>query len=100
MGNGRVPRPALAELGLGTGKKARLHRILYQHGLRNGTAMFLPYDQGLEHGPRDFFDNPAAGDPGYIVKLAVEGGFNGVAVQRSEERRVGKECRSRWSPYH
>src|SRR3989449_10644428 len=23
-----------------------------------------------------------------------------VEVQRSEERRVGKECRSRWSPYH
>ena len=23
-----------------------------------------------------------------------------VAVCRSEERRVGKECRSRWSPYH
>src|SRR5256885_3778587 len=23
-----------------------------------------------------------------------------VADQRSEERRVGKECRSRWSPYH
>src|SRR2546426_11568641 len=23
-----------------------------------------------------------------------------VAVPRSEERRVGKECRSRWSPYH
>src|SRR5256886_17315942 len=23
-----------------------------------------------------------------------------VQVQRSEERRVGKECRSRWSPYH
>jgi hypothetical protein len=22
------------------------------------------------------------------------------AYQRSEERRVGKECRSRWSPYH
>ena len=21
-------------------------------------------------------------------------------AQRSEERRVGKECRSRWSPYH
>ena len=21
-------------------------------------------------------------------------------VSRSEERRVGKECRSRWSPYH
>ena len=23
-----------------------------------------------------------------------------VEVKRSEERRVGKECRSRWSPYH
>ena len=22
------------------------------------------------------------------------------AMERSEERRVGKECRSRWSPYH
>src|SRR5258708_17128198 len=29
-------------------------------------------------------------------------GWNGVADAnpRSEERRVGKECRSRWSPYH
>ena len=26
---------------------------------------------------------------------------SGVIVEtRSEERRVGKECRSRWSPYH
>src|ERR1035441_7057423 len=39
--------------------RARLHRILNEHGLRNGTAIFLPYDQGLEHGPRDFFANPA-----------------------------------------
>src|SRR5687767_15786356 len=23
-----------------------------------------------------------------------------IILQRSEERRVGKECRSRWSPYH
>mgnify|MGYP002527214208 CR=1 FL=1 len=23
-----------------------------------------------------------------------------TAIKRSEERRVGKECRSRWSPYH
>jgi class I fructose-bisphosphate aldolase len=71
----------LRELGLGTGTKARLHRILYKHGLANGTALFLPYDQGLEHGPRDFFANPASGDPRYIVRLAVEGGFNGIAIQ-------------------
>jgi class I fructose-bisphosphate aldolase len=74
-------RPPLAQLGLNSGKKARLHRILHQHGVRNGTAIFLPYDQGLEHGPRDFFANPAAGDPRYIIRLAIEGGFNGIAVQ-------------------
>jgi fructose-bisphosphate aldolase, class I len=74
-------RPPLRQLGLSTGKKARLHRILFQHGLCNGTALFLPYDQGLEHGPRDFFANPAAADPAYITKLAVKGGFNGIALQ-------------------
>ena len=26
--------------------------------------------------------------------------FSKVLADRSEERRVGKECRSRWSPYH
>ena len=31
------------------------------------------------------------------LQIAQELGFNRV---RSEERRVGKECRSRWSPYH
>jgi class I fructose-bisphosphate aldolase len=81
MGEAMTPRPGLAELGLSAGKKARLHRILFQHGLRNGTAIFLPYDQGLEHGPRDFFANPAASDPKYIIRLALEGGFNGIAVQ-------------------
>ena len=32
---------------------------------------------------------------GYVVL-----GSTGESVLRSEERRVGKECRSRWSPYH
>ena len=27
-------------------------------------------------------------------------GLVSIAAWRSEERRVGKECRSRWSPYH
>ena len=37
----------------------------------------------------------------HIKKGAIYGfiGRNG-AGKRSEERRVGKECRSRWSPYH
>ena len=32
------------------------------------------------------------------LKAMGQPGFR--AKQRSEERRVGKECRSRWSPYH
>ena len=42
-----------------------------------------------------------------IVKLRQNAGFSVKDLQdifgfatRSEERRVGKECRSRWSPYH
>src|SRR3712207_8365514 len=30
-----------------------------------------------------------------LVAVTIDEGIN-----RSEERRVGKECRSRWSPYH
>src|SRR2546422_2988013 len=30
----------------------------------------------------------------------VEQSADGERPERSEERRVGKECRSRWSPYH
>ena len=26
--------------------------------------------------------------------------YSDIRQERSEERRVGKECRSRWSPYH
>ena len=36
-------------------------------------------------------------------KLAVESDISYntiIKIERSEERRVGKECRSRWSPYH
>src|SRR2546430_15663014 len=36
-------------------------------------------------------------DAGDVLLIATRGDFLG---QRSEERRVGKECRSRWSPYH
>ena len=36
-----------------------------------------------------------------LQKLSVKGGVGYIMeLTRSEERRVGKECRSRWSPYH
>ena len=33
-------------------------------------------------------------------EYGIEPATAAIAVLRSEERRVGKECRSRWSPYH
>src|ERR1035437_2609971 len=44
-------------------------------------------------GPGYFWSRPSAAGNGYDASNS--GGSN-----RSEERRVGKECRSRWSPYH
>ena len=38
------------------------------------------------------------------IKITLSGEYRATNIQidesRSEERRVGKECRSRWSPYH
>ena len=35
-----------------------------------------------------------------VIDTIVPADGDYVLVHRSEERRVGKECRSRWSPYH
>src|SRR5690349_23382457 len=40
-----------------------------------------------------------AGDRGNVTSR-LDPGVDTPATTRSEERRVGKECRSRWSPYH
>src|SRR5256885_5883688 len=41
-----------------------------------------------------------APDTSPCCTIAVEAGWVYDRIVRSEERRVGKECRSRWSPYH
>ncbi|HKJ35606.1 MAG TPA: hypothetical protein VKA36_03465 [Solirubrobacterales bacterium] len=63
------------------GKRARLHRLLFEFGPGNGTLLLLPIDQGIEHGPRDFFPNPASKDPEYQFKLAAEAGYSALACQ-------------------
>ena len=67
--------------GLPAGKRARLHRMLFEFGPGNGTLMLLPIDQGIEHGPRDFFPNPASKDPDYQFRLAAEAGYSALACQ-------------------
>jgi len=54
----------------------------YNHGRLAGTGYLsiLPVDQGIEHSAgASFAPNPAYFDPENIVKLAIEGGCNGVA---------------------
>jgi fructose-bisphosphate aldolase, class I len=46
-----------------------------------GFLSILPIDQGIEHSAgASFAKNPLFFDPEYIVKLAIEGGCNGVAT--------------------
>ncbi|MEW6251175.1 MAG: class I fructose-bisphosphate aldolase [Planctomycetota bacterium] len=55
---------------------------IYKHGRLSGTGYMsiLPVDQGIEHSAgASFAPNPAYFDPENIVKLAIEGGCNGVA---------------------
>ena len=65
---------------LNLGKRVRLHRMMYEHGPGKGKLMILPIDQGLEHGPVDFFPNPPSADPEFQLKLAVKGGYSGIAL--------------------
>ena len=63
---------------IGPGEKRRLYEMMFRHGPGNGKMMFLPIDQGLEHGPGDFFPNPPSLDFEYQLSLAEEGGYSGI----------------------
>ncbi len=54
-------------------------KIDVQKLLRDDKAIFLAYDQGLEHGPTDL--NLKTVDPTYILDIALDGGFNGIILQ-------------------
>ena len=87
----QVKRPLLKDLNLNLGKRTRLHRILYEHGVGNGMALILPIDHGLEHGPRDFFANPESVDPAYQLRLAKEGGFSAIVLHIGLAEKYMKE---------
>jgi len=70
----------LDTMDLCSGKKARLHRMMYTYGPGNGKLLILPIDQGLEHGPIDFFPNPPSANPEYQYELAIKGGYSAIAL--------------------
>ena len=59
----------------------------------DGRPVWLePGGEGLRIDPR--------GDAVQVCYGTRAAAFRALSLLRSEERRVGKECRSRWSPYH
>ena len=47
------------------------------------------------------FEFTVTGEQRHVGSISMFGQHLGqIELDRSEERRVGKECRSRWSPYH
>ncbi len=80
VGNVELPTEEKSLLAtIAPGKRARLRRLLYDHGPGEGTLLLLPIDQGIEHGPRDFFANPASKDPEYQFRLAAEASYSAIA---------------------
>ena len=100
--------PLYEQLGLGresdyTGSESQNNKLL--QGLVSSGAT-VP--TGQENRPLSFGGAPASTSLGSqntpdienILKQKLIGMLTNQNTDRSEERRVGKECRSRWSPYH
>ncbi len=45
-----------------------------------GRSMILAYDQGFEHGPRDFMEHPESASFEYILDIAQRGRFTGIVL--------------------
>ena len=56
-------------------KKIKLNKLMTR-----GRALYLAYDQGMEHGPSDFNDENVA--PLYILNIAKRGKYNAVVFQK------------------
>ena len=67
-------------------KQAPLPRQEFQEWLENAAVPVLVLQKGKHLGS--------------VVKVPATPEIDYLFGCRSEERRVGKECRSRWSPYH
>src|SRR5580700_1901693 len=72
-----------------------LDKLTYAGNLRNLESVASNARYTFVHG--DITDPAAVAD---VLRAHQPRAIVHFAAERSEERRVGKECRSRWSPYH
>ena len=71
----------------------------YFEGTQNELAAF-GYNRDKKKGKMQINIGLITNSNGFPLKISVFKGNVNDHLTRSEERRVGKECRSRWSPYH
>src|SRR3989441_4085561 len=91
---------AREKTGKGAARQARFQKqvpaVIYGHGRTTQTLMVdaLALEKALT----------GIEPESTLIELTVDGKKSRTLIReiqrRSEERRVGKECRSRWSPYH
>src|ERR1019366_8856828 len=67
---------------------------IYQVLATSVTANWAAFGVGPGNNTSEGYELDAATDAGFASIVA-----SSISLSRSEERRVGKECRSRWSPY-
>jgi len=60
--------------------------------LKKGKALFLSYDQGLEHGPTSDFNDKNV-DPLYILNIAKKGGYQGIVFQKGIAEKYQSEIK-------
>ena len=74
---------------------------LFEASVGGGIPIIRPLNYSLTAEKIDSITGILNGTTNYILtKMDKEGADFEEVLRRSEERRVGKECRSRWSPYH
>jgi len=59
----------------------------------DGRAMILAYDQGFEHGPRDFLEHPESANLEYVLDIAKRGRFTGIVLHAGLTEKYEPEIR-------
>src|SRR3989442_10051084 len=97
MGSGGTPPPERERPENSRVKRGVPAGPVTVEGTRRNARMLVEYVEGWLNGRGAKGIDSLEGKPGVHPALMED---LATGRMRSEERRVGKECRSRWSPYH
>src|SRR2546430_14119882 len=98
-------RPGHTDFGTDAARQSEVYRLEVFIGRRNhrpgAFQLLLQFEWVALYRKIQVADGKTANDVAHRAAGEIDIHARGASnVLRSEERRVGKECRSRWSPYH